>query len=93
MLDAGYSASKEGGCMGNRWWMDTRRSRCAVWVLSSLLLLVGPAWADVELKVGDRAPAFSLRGSDGVLHDLEKTLASGKRGVVLAWFPKAFTPG
>jgi peroxiredoxin Q/BCP len=43
------------------------------------------------LEAGDRAPAFSMQGSDG------KTYASsdlaGKRGYVLAWFPKAFTPG
>jgi peroxiredoxin Q/BCP len=42
-------------------------------------------------QVGDMAPAFSLPGSDGATH----TLASlkGKRAVVLAWFPKAFTGG
>ena len=40
---------------------------------------------------GDAAPAFSLPGSDGATH----TLADfrGKRAVVLAWFPKAFTGG
>ncbi len=41
--------------------------------------------------VGDPAPAFSLMGSDGKLHSLAEH--AGKRGVVLAWFPKAFTPG
>ena len=44
----------------------------------------------VELKDGDRAPDFSLPGSDGKTH----TLAQYKgRAVVLAWFPKAFTGG
>ena len=40
---------------------------------------------------GDAAPAFSLPGSDGATH----TLADfrGKKAVVLAWFPKAFTGG
>ena len=45
----------------------------------------------VELKVGDAAPAFSLIGSDGKTHTLAES--KGKRAVVLAWFPKAFTGG
>ena len=44
-----------------------------------------------EPAVGSAAPAFSLRGSDGATHTLAQHL--GKRGVVLAWFPKAFTAG
>ena len=44
-----------------------------------------------ELKVGDPAPAFSLPGSDGKTHTLAEH--KGKRAVVLAWFPKAFTGG
>lgn len=44
-----------------------------------------------ELKVGDPAPAFSLQGSDGRTHTLAEH--HGKRVVVLAWFPKAFTGG
>jgi peroxiredoxin len=43
-----------------------------------------------ELKVGDMAPAFELRGSDGKVHRLADY--KGK-AVVLAWFPKAFTGG
>ena len=43
-----------------------------------------------ELKVGDMAPAFELRGSDGKMHRLADY--KGK-AVVLAWFPKAFTGG
>ena len=45
----------------------------------------------VELKVGDAAPAFSLPGSDGKTHSLADS--KGKKAVVLAWFPKAFTGG
>jgi peroxiredoxin Q/BCP len=37
------------------------------------------------------APAFSLAGSDGKTHSLAQY--RGKQGVVLAWFPKAFTGG
>lgn len=47
--------------------------------------------AAVELKVGDPAPAFSLPGSDGKTYALADF--AGKRAVVLAWFPKAFTGG
>jgi thioredoxin-dependent peroxiredoxin len=45
----------------------------------------------VELKVGDTAPEFKLRGSDGKMYKLSDF--RGKQAVVLAWFPKAFTPG
>ena len=44
----------------------------------------------VELKEGDKAPDFSIPGSDGKTHKL--TDYKG-RAVVLAWFPKAFTGG
>jgi peroxiredoxin Q/BCP len=63
-------------------------------VLASLLsaAVVGlAATASAELSVGDPAPEFSLPGTDGSTHRLADSV--GKRGVVLAWFPKAFTPG
>ena len=44
-----------------------------------------------ELKVGDMAPACTAPGSDGKTHSLADS--RGKRAVVLAWFPKAFTAG
>ena len=43
------------------------------------------------LNVGDEAPGFSLQGSDGAVHQLDHYL--GKQPVVLAWFPRASTPG
>jgi thioredoxin-dependent peroxiredoxin len=49
------------------------------------------AQAPVELKVGDAAPDFTLPGTDGKTHKLSDY--RGKRAVVLAWFPKAFTQG
>lgn len=45
----------------------------------------------VELKPGDPAPDFSLPGSDGKTYRLRDY--RGKRPVVVAWFPKAFTGG
>lgn len=43
------------------------------------------------LKVGDKAPDFKLKGSDGKEYTLKQF--AGKQAVVLAWFPKAFTGG
>jgi len=43
-----------------------------------------------ELKVGDPAPDFTLKATDGQTYSLSKL--RGKT-VVLAWFPKAFTAG
>ena len=56
-----------------------------------LLLLAAAVAGAEEIVVGSEAPAFSLTGSDGRTHTLAEH--AGKRGVVLAWFPKAFTPG
>lgn len=44
-----------------------------------------------ELKVGDPAPDFSLQASDGKTYKLSDF--KGKKAVVVAWFPKAFTQG
>jgi cytochrome oxidase Cu insertion factor (SCO1/SenC/PrrC family) len=44
-----------------------------------------------QLAVGDRAPDFSLQGSDGKTYRLSEL--QGKQVVVLAWFAKAFSGG
>jgi peroxiredoxin Q/BCP len=54
------------------------------------MLLGGTAPAE-ELKPGDKAPGFELPGSDGKKYKLDDF--KGKRAVVVAWFPKAFTGG
>lgn len=55
------------------------------------LLAVVPMASAEELKVGDKAPEFSLKGSDGKTYSLKDF--AGKQAVVVAWFPKAFTGG
>ena len=60
-------------------------------MLGAAAAMLGRAQTAVELKVGDDAPNFSLRGSDGRTHTLAEY--KGKSAVVLAWFPKAFTGG
>jgi peroxiredoxin Q/BCP len=54
-------------------------------------LAAGAKAQTTELKVGDTAPDFSLQGSDGKTHKLSEY--RGKKAVVVAWFPKAFTQG
>ena len=61
--------------------------------LGMTTILVGGVMGQtaVELKVGDAAPEFSLKGTDGKTHRLSDY--RGKKAVVVAWFPKAFTQG
>ncbi len=66
--------------------MITRLNACLAVLCTSLLAL--PA---VALEVGDRAPDFSLEGSDGKHYSLADY--RGKQAVVLAWFPRAYTSG
>jgi thioredoxin-dependent peroxiredoxin len=70
--------------------------RTTIWGTAALFGLaimmgIGVAKAADELKVGDKAPDFTLKGSDGKTYKLADF--KGKKGVVLAWFPKAFTGG
>ena len=51
----------------------------------------GAAAPMAELKVGDKAPNFKLQGTDGKTHQLADY--AGKKAVVIAWFPAAFTQG
>lgn len=54
-------------------------------------LLLAAAEASPQLKVGEEAPRFSLPGSNGTTIQLSDF--KGKKKVVLAFFPKAFTGG
>lgn len=61
----------------------------ALWLL--LAFGCGLASANADLEPGNPAPDFTLHGSDGRTYTLSQFV--GKRGLVLAWFPKAFTSG
>lgn len=58
--------------------------------VSILMVIAGSLSAAEVPGVGDRAPDFSLPGSDGKTHSLADYRG---RPVVIAWFPKAFTSG
>jgi peroxiredoxin Q/BCP len=63
-------------------------------ILAAVLMMATGANAQTpapELKVGDQAPDFSLQASDGKTYKLADF--KGKKAVVVAWFPKAFTSG
>jgi peroxiredoxin Q/BCP len=68
-------------------------------MMSTLIAVAGMAMTAAAIaqapaggpQAGDAAPAFSLPGSDGATHTLADF--KGKKAVVVAWFPKAFTGG
>ena len=64
-------------------------------VLLTASLVLGLATAAMaqtaDLKVGDQAPNFKLQATDGKTYQLSDF--KGKKAVVLAWFPAAFTRG
>lgn len=67
-----------------------------LWAVSSLL----PVWAQpvtppkTHLKVGDDAPDFTITGKNSSAKaDVHLADYRGKKNVVLAFFPAAFTGG
>ncbi len=69
----------------------TRRTLLGLGLALSLAAAPSLARAADELKVGDTAPEFTMKGSDGKTYNLSDF--KGKKAVVVAWFPKAFTGG
>ena len=62
------------------------------WLLTILTLGGAASGASAaELAAGAAAPDFLLVGTDGREYRLADFV--GKHGLVLAWFPKAFTSG
>ncbi len=64
-------------------------SRRAVILTGAVAAASSRAFA--ALAIGDEAPDFTLRGTDGM--DAKLSSFRGKKNVVLAFFPKAFTGG
>jgi peroxiredoxin Q/BCP len=67
------------------------RKRLCLLIAAVLSLASIASLGAAELKVGDEAPDFKMPGSDGKTYSLDDF--KGKKAVVIAWFPKAFTPG
>jgi thioredoxin-dependent peroxiredoxin len=63
----------------------------ALIVIIALFALACTSAAFAAPEVGDKAPDFKLKASDGKEHSLADF--AGKQMVVIAWFPKAFTRG
>jgi peroxiredoxin len=58
---------------------------------ASVALLAQPAPQHTHLKVGDTAPDFTLRDQNN--KEVKLSDFKGKKNVVLAFFPAAFTGG
>lgn len=63
------------------------RVQFLIWLLIAL-----PGFAIAAPEIGDSAPNFSMKGSDGNTYSLEQ-LVTGDNAIVIAFFPKAFTGG
>jgi peroxiredoxin len=59
--------------------------------LTAVALLAQPAPQHTNLKVGDAAPDFTLRDQNN--KEVKLSDFKGKKNVVLAFFPAAFTGG
>jgi peroxiredoxin Q/BCP len=60
-------------------------------VIAALGYAAGSVLGGKGPEAGDPAPSFTLPGSDGKTYSLADY--QGKKAVVVAWFPKAFTGG
>jgi len=68
------------------------RALIAIGLVTALAAgVMAQAQSTVDLKVGDPAPNFKLQATDGKTYQLSDF--KGKKAVVVAWFPKAFTQG
>jgi peroxiredoxin Q/BCP len=73
-----------------RWFASASFVALSVFAVSAQQQPAAPAAPAVTLNVGDKAPDFTLPGTDGKTYTLSQL--KGKT-VVLAWFPAAFTGG
>lgn len=66
-----------------KWW----QAMCLGLGLTAVAMTANAA----ELKEGDEAPNWELKGTDGKTYKLSEF--KGKKAVVVAWYPKAKTGG
>lgn len=69
----------------------TRTAGFSMIVVLMLSVMAMGQEGDAVPKVGDKAPDFTMVGSDGKTYSLKDFV--GKQAVVIAWFPKAATAG
>lgn len=67
-----------------------KRSLVLLAVSAAWIGLTSAVWAEPP-KVGDSVPQFEMKGSDGKTYTAKDFV--GKKAVIIAWFPRAFTPG
>ena len=67
--------------------MKLFRTICLGLGMAAVTTLAGAA----DLKEGDDAPNWELKGTDGKTYKLSQF--KGKQAVVVAWYPKAKTGG
>lgn len=66
------------------------QARVFWWWLAAVLSWFAPGVGNA-LEIGDVAPPFELKASDGKTYRLADYV--GKQAVVIAWYPRAFTSG
>jgi len=71
--------------------MNVRAKICRWFVVAAALVAATQVALADPPAVGSKAPDFKLQGSDGKEYSLADF--AGKKTVVIAWFPKAFTGG
>jgi peroxiredoxin Q/BCP len=77
--------------MGIVWIQQLRRTRLLAAIFGLGILLMPLFGTSAELKVGDRAPDFTLPDQNGKTVKLADF--HGKKSVILAFYPRASTPG
>lgn len=91
--EVGYASGSFRAVSRRFLWLGVLVAGAALAVVFSLVRAEESAMAagKKKLEIGDPAPPFVLVGSDGKTYDSSDLF--GKRAVVIAWFPKAFTGG
>lgn len=60
-------------------------------VLVAAAIIIGAAAWSAPVNVGSAAPAIQVQGTDGKTHGMRDYV--GRKWLVVAWYPKAMTPG